>query len=553
MRNVGILVLIVFALSQLAQAEAYQDRFVWIFGWDLSNDADVSAIAKVLDTAAGHGINGAVVSFDLDALCKKSPDYFRRLEEVRRACDGRRIELIPSVFSVGYGGGALAHNRYLAEGLPVENAPFLVSGREARIVPDVTARLANGGFEEATGNKLASFNFHDQPGVVSFVDGQVKHSGRSSLRMENFTANPHGHGRVMQQVRLVPNRCYRVSLWVKTENLEPAQSFQILSLANDREIAPRNFNLPATTDWRKLTMIVNSLDLKELKLYAGVWGAKSGKFWLDDWSIEEVGPLNVLRRPGTPVIVRSEDGAVTYAENQDYAPLVDPNYSPYRVEHEAPALRILPGGAIRDGQKLRVSWYHSQLLYDSQITICMAEPELYEIYDHEARLLAERLRPRRVLLSMDEVRMGGTCVACRGKNMAELLGQCITRQVQILRKHMPGVQIYIWSDMLDPHHNARADYYLVRGDFTGSWNHVPKDLVIAVWGREPREKNLGFFSEQGFQTLAACYYDADDLSDVQGWVNLAKRTRNVRGFMYTPWEKKYELLGAFGDMIGGQR
>jgi hypothetical protein len=26
-------------------------------------------------------------------------------------------------------------------------------------------------------------------------------------------------------------------------------------------------------------------------------------------------------------------------------------------------------------------------------------------------------------------------------------------------------------DMLDPNHNARANYYLVQGDFARSWNH----------------------------------------------------------------------------------
>jgi hypothetical protein len=44
-------------------------------------------------------------------------------------------------------------------------------------------------------------------------------------------------------------------------------------------------------------------------------------------------------------------------------------------------------------------------------------------------------------------------------------------------------------------------YYLVEGDFTGSWQHVPKDLVMAVWGGEPREKSLRFFAGQGFPML----------------------------------------------------
>ncbi len=70
-----------------------------------------------------------------------------------------------------------------------------------------------------------------------------------------------------------------------------------------------------------------------------------------------------------------------------------------------------------------------------------------------------------------------------------------------------------------------------------------------MWGGEPREKSLRFFAERGFQTLVACYYDADDLNDVKGWLNLARQTRGVRGFMYTPWEKKYGLLPAFGELL----
>ena len=153
-------------------------------------------------------------------------------------------------------------------------------------------------------------------------------------------------------------------------------------------------------------------------------------------------------------------------EGRDYAPLEDPQYSPYRVDHEATPLKLLPGSRIEDGQRLRVSWYHSLAINRSQVNVCMAEPEVYEIFDHEAALLAERLHPRRVFLNMDEVRMGGTCKACAGRNMGELLGECITRQVQILRRHLPEVEVYVWSDMLDPHHNAHGDYYLVKGDFT---------------------------------------------------------------------------------------
>ena len=534
---------------QLAAAEPYADRFVWVFGWGLGKDSDVAEITRVLNTAGQHGFNGAVISSGMDTLCKQPPDYFRRLNEVKQVCESNRMELIPAIFSVGYGGGALSHDRNLAEGMPVVNTPFLARAGEARFVAGTNVLMANGGFENFDGNKIRGFDFCDQPGEISFVDSEVKHGGKASLRLENFTANQHGHGRVMQTLKVQPQRCYRVTLWVKTAGLQPTGAFNLQALANDRSLAPRQFNLASTGDWRKLTMLVNSLHYDRIRLYAGMWGGKGGKLWLDDWTVEEVGPVNVLRRPGTPATVRSADGSVTYEEGRDYAPLHDPQFSPWRDDREALPLKLLPGGRVREGDSLRVSWFHSMLIHDSQVTVCMGEPALYDIFDHEIKLLAERLQPRRVFLNMDEVRMGGTCRACQGQSMAELIGKCVTRQAATIRKYLPQAQVYVWSDMFDPNHNAHGNYYLVDGDFTGSWKHLPKDLVIAVWGGEPREKSLSFFAKEGFSTLVACYYDAADLNDVKGWLQAARPLSNVRGFMYTPWQKKYSLLPAFGDLV----
>jgi hypothetical protein len=356
MKKLLLMILLIQGSGHVQGAEPLRDRFVWIFGWNLETQGDVAEISRLLETAGGHGLNGAVVSFGLDTLCQKSPDYFDRLARVKSACERNKLELIPAVFSVGYGGGVLAHDRNLAEGLPVEDAPFLVGLGKARLVSDAPANLENGAFERFREHRFASFNFHDQPGEISFADTAVQHGGKASIRLQNF-------------------------------------------------------------------------------------------------------------------------------------------------------------------------------------------------FDHEAKLLAERLHPKRVLLNMDEIRMGGTCLACAGRDMGELLGECITRQVQILRRYLPEVEVLIWSDMLDPNHNAHGNYYLVSGDFTGSWRHVPKDLVMAVWGDKPQEKNVRFFSDLGFRTLGACYYDADDLNDVKKWLDLARRTSGMQGLMYTPWLRKYALLGDFGDLF----
>lgn len=549
----GVLCLLFVGCGVLGAQQPYADRWVWIFGWGLNRDEDVAQIIPLLETAAKHGYNGAVLSANLDALCKQPPEYFRRLEQIKQACERLKLELIPSIFSVGYGGGVLWHDRNLAEGLPVKDALFEVRGSEAVHVPDPPVSIVNGGFEEFEGNRMKAFAFHDEPGVVSFPDTQVFHSGKASLRFENFRAQSAGNARVMQEVRVHPYRCYRMSVWVKTENLQPRQNLRLLVLAGDRDLAPRSFDVPATSDWRKLTITFNSMANEKVLVYVGLWGGQSGRFWVDDWTLEEVGPINVLQRAGTPVTVKSEDGSVVYEAGKDYAPLTDPSFSFWNVDRPAPALRLLPGSRIRDGQRLRVSWYHPAVIYESQVTVCMGEPALYEIYAHEAKLLWERLKFRKVILSMDEVRMGGTCRACEGRDMAKLLGECVTKQIQILRRLNPRVAVYVWSDMFDPHHNAHGNYYLVQGDFTGSWKHIPKDTVIAVWGGAPRPQSLKHFAEQGFRTLIACYYDAPNLDQVKGWQSLAKETKGVTGFMYTTWERRYDLLDAFGDLLWGKR
>jgi len=368
--------------------------------------------------------------------------------------------------------------------------------------------------------------------------------------LENFTANQYGHGRIMQEIKVKPYRCYIVNLWIKTENLQPTGAFNLQVLVQNRSLAPREFNLPTTTDWKKITMVFNSMEYDKVRVYAGMWGGKSGKLWLDDWEVREIGPINVLRRPGTPVVVKSDDGKIIYEEGKDYEPLVDPEFSLWKWDHKPVAtLQLTSSSRIKDGQRLLVSWYHPMVIHDSQVTVCMGEPELYDIYDHEAKLLAQYVKPKRVMLNMDEIRMGGTCKACENKDIAKLLGECVTRQVRALRKYNPDVKVYIWSDMFDPNHNARPDYYLVKGDFTDSYKYIPKDVIIAVWGGRPREKSLKFFESQGFNMLIACYYDADNLDDVKGWIELANKTKGVRGFMYTPWQKKYQLLPEFGRLI----
>ncbi|MCM8817093.1 MAG: hypothetical protein NC913_06250 [Candidatus Omnitrophica bacterium] len=550
MGAIKVILICLFLIQNLSWAIEWKDRFVWIFGFNIREKQDVEKVISLVNVASKINYNGIVLSGGLDSLCKQDEKFFEGLEKIKRTCEQLQLELVPAVFSVGYG-SPLSHDRNLAEGLPVKDSRFVVTGNRAVHFPERKIEILNGGFESYQGNRLTGYRFHDEPGKISFVDTQIKHSGSASLRFEKFGVSSYGNARIMQEIDVIPYRCYKVTIWVKTENLKPSANFRILVLGENKDIAPRSFNIPSTTDWRKLTMLFNSLEFSRIKLYVGIWGGKEGKFWIDDWKIEEVALYNVLRRPGTPVVVKSEDGTIVYEEGKDYEKIFDPYFNPFRrdFDYPQPVIRIPSGSRIKDGEYLRVSWYHPMLIYDSQVSVCMAEPALYEIFDHEAKLLWEKLKYKKVILNMDEIRMGGTCQGCEGRDMAKLLGSCVTRQFEILKKYNPEAEIYIWSDMFDPNHNAKADYYLVKGDFRHSWNYIPRDLIIGVWGGKPREKSLKFFAEKGFKILIANYYDADNLEDVKEWLNLAKNVDGVCGFMYTTWQKKYEMLGEYSNIV----
>ena len=537
-------------LNASCQSKSYPNRWVYVSRW-LAKDGDVEDIRRIVRVASEHGLNGMVLAGPHDRMSMNRPEYFERLQRVKDICAGNDIEIIPSIFSIGYGWSFLQHDRNLAAGISVVDAPYVVRNGVARLSPEAAVSIANGGFEQVRGLDFVGYKFHDKPGAVSFQDRTIAHSGQASIRFENFERYPHGHARVLQEVEVRPHRCYRLSCWVKTDGLEPASSLRMLVLGRDgRNVAPWNAKVPATADWQRIVMGFNSLDYDVVRIYAGVWGGKSGRFWIDDLQLEEIGLLNVLRRPGTPVTVRSVSTGRVYEEGQDYARIGDRKLD-FRFERESPGIRIRPSGRIADGDQLRVSYYHGMAINNGQVSVCMSEPKIYEIMLEEARLIHKHLAPKKYMLSMDEIRAGGACEACkrRHKTMGEILGYCITKQVEIIQSVNPEAQIFIWSDMLDPHHNAHDDYFLVDGDFAGSWRHVPKDLGIVCWYYKIREQSLEFFSSHGFRTVAGAYYDGDTLENPRGWLQALEQTPNAIGIMYTTWQNKYDLLDEFGDLV----
>jgi len=526
-----------------------QNRWFFCFGYG-RNRQDVDEIKSLVRTAAAHGLSGMVLSsFGLDSITRWSEQDFAFLKEIQDVCRQEGIELIPTGFSVGYGGGALGYDRNFAAALPVSLALRAEGGRAAPVAG--ANLLVNGSLEKRVNGRFSGYAFHDQPGEVSFVDEAVASSGRTSIRFENFNANDYGHGRIMQKLAVSPGRSYRFTLRVKTDQLHPVSAFQVLVLSEGKTLANLHPKLTPTQDWADVTLDFITVDETQVNVYAGVWGAKSGRFWLDDLQVREYCSLaDIVRRRGTPLELRSLDRRMTFVEGTDFE----------RIENrrDLEAIKLTPGSAIREGERLLLACYKTPFIGHSwgrQISLCMSNPDLYKYWEAQARRLYETLGYKKFLLSMDEIRNGGGCLSCRnrGLSMAQILGDCITKQRAILKKIDPAIEVFIWSDMLDPNHNARDHYYRVIGDFTGSWRYAPKDIVIVCWWNKMKEKSLAFFSAQGFRTMGACYYDANDLTNSREWLKLLSDTPNAAGIMFTSWERKYGLLAPFGDLVSGKQ
>lgn len=528
--------------------EKFQDR--WFYAsFGLQNDEAVNEMIDLLKTAKAKDFNGMLWACGVDNCDRFGKKQLDRLMKIKKAADENGIEIIPIIWSVGYG-SMLGYDNNLAEGQKITNLKMIA--KEGKLVVEPTlVEDRNSGMEQIKGKQVLSF-YHDRPGIVSYIDDKVKHGGNVSIRFENFTADKYGHGRLSKVMSLKPNQLYRVSIWMKTEQLQGGNVMLQMYRKTGQTICSNSVKLPkeGTSDWTRHNIVFNSGNDGQVRFYTGIWGGKSGKFWLDDFEISELGLCNPLNRPGTPFVVKNAENGTVYEAGRDY---ILPKYSiNFYNPEKSKAVPVLPEGSrITEGTKVLVDYYTPVLIGNHQISACMSEPKLYEYFEKSAQAIMKTLAPQKWFLSMDEIRAGGSCQTCQdsGLSLAEILGNCITKQFEIIRKVQPNAQVYIWSDMIDPNHNCHNNYYNCRGDYTGAWKFIPKDLIISCWYHKKRAESMKFFSDLGFKTQGAAYYDVKSLETSAEWLETCNSTPGCTGIMYTTWQHKYELLPGFGDLV----
>ncbi len=529
----------------------------WVFSThNLMVPSQVTELEGIEDSMAAHKLNGLQQNdFKNNIYDVLDNYYFSHVDTLQAYSVRNNIELIPGVFPIGWSEGILFHDPDLAEGIPTTTR-YYIADDTGQLIQDPRVSLPNGNFENASGGKFPGWGWYD-PTIV--VDSTTVHSGRYSARATNFSDTT-PNGRFIKLLTCSPHHGYHLSAWYKTQGF--SGEFNLLAIGfhgnASQALTFTQFSVPATSnDWQQANVVFNTLNFDSLYVYCGVWSGQAGTIWFDDFNIEDAGMTNLLRRPDEMPTVTVAGKSGSYMEGRDYAMLVDSSMEKDQGSypwHPSPGFNVLPGSAIHNGDTVTVNFIRPNPVIndpsgDGSTMVCLSEDTLYSIlHDQLSRVDAQYHAPA-YFMSHDEIREMNWDSACQSRKFtpAQLLANNVRKCDSIIHEIHPGAQVFDWSDMFDPLHNAHNNYYLVNGDLSGDWKLIPKDFTIVNWNGGHMSQSLNFFSKLGFSQITSPYYDVQNTNNIRAWRLAMDSIPNMRGMMYTTWADDYSFLTPFAD------
>jgi hypothetical protein len=129
------------------------------------------------------------------------------------------------------------------------------------------------------------------------IDKTIAHAGKNSVTVNNLQLN---HGYYIQAVPVKENSLYKVTGWVKTENVGKNVAGAGISVIDYFEVGG---DFRGTTDWKLAELYISTgpgTSVVEIMLQVGNYGAENtGKAWFDEISMTKVNSLP----PGAKVTV----------------------------------------------------------------------------------------------------------------------------------------------------------------------------------------------------------------------------------------------------------
>jgi alpha-N-arabinofuranosidase len=144
--------------------------------------------------------------------------------------------------------------------------------------------VPNSSFENIEGNLPKGWKMMTwQPKADFALDSSVSHSGKNSVRISSTEGSDASW---MIIVPVKPYSKYRLSGWIKTQNLEPGTGQG--ALINFHGAGIRTKAITGTQDWTRVELPFDSgaNDAFSLNCLLGGWGKSKGTAWFDDVQLE---------------------------------------------------------------------------------------------------------------------------------------------------------------------------------------------------------------------------------------------------------------------------
>ncbi len=222
------------------------------------------------------------------------------------------------------------------------------------------AGLPNASFENSDGQRPAHWEPYTWNGEGAFEYAEVGRTGKRSVMIASEEgADVAWHARVPVE----PFSTYRLSGWIKTENVKPAGGRgALVNLHNVQGVATTA--VTGTTDWTQVevTFETGERDSLWVNCLFGGWGLATGKAWYDDLRLERLSGADLkptitvdVGRKGEPIseyiygqfiehLGRCIYGGIWAEMLEDrkfYFPITA-EYNPYRAKGDAPDDALLP-------------------------------------------------------------------------------------------------------------------------------------------------------------------------------------------------------------------
>lgn len=171
---------------------------------------------------------------------------------------------------------------------------FLLSFISCNIVFAQVNSVMNAGFEGGSGDNISAWdkNVWDKNAGVTKIkfDETQKHSGNRSVFITNNSPND---ARLEQEINVDKNSYYKLSCWIKTENVGMGNKGANLSVAG---ILDTSKDIRGTDNtWEYIELYgMTSEKQKNFNLTIGIGGYSStntGKAWFDDVAVEKLDKL----------------------------------------------------------------------------------------------------------------------------------------------------------------------------------------------------------------------------------------------------------------------